>query len=404
MTEEQSIAMRFILETIKEKSRCKNCGGDIVDSVCVSCDKKSDEIIFWQEKLANAIAKVDILHLKESKDIMNMLYSLRHLKIKTIDDLIIQTGYDDIVKSKYINICEKINNYLELTEEEYQDYEFLFDNYEKEENKIHCCNYVIKSVLLGKGKFSYKFIKNMFVCFAEKIALEFGLNCSCKIEKLDNKICGGYLGMSIRLNENLIDSFFNHKNNGIIGTIFHEITHILQDKSQRASLVVCINDYIQIKDRIISNEDRYYYYRNYINLSYEKEARLNGDIYLARYLDHLFNVSKRDEKEVLERISLTLVQDKEILRLHGKNEIELDDRVEEISSKNSGYLREYPSLKYEYKISGDNLIVRKGFEELKEDFLNIDTTNLDEDSIKTLSELYMYLMKKAKLKEDRKNY
>lgn len=386
---------------IKKGAKCNNCGGVIINGVCIYCNNVYDELVSLIEKLNSLLD--DIFYNNQMSNKMNMIYSLKGMGIKKVDNLIEQTGYEKIVKSKYDEICNKINNDIELNSEDCENFKFLFENYEKEENKIYCCNYVIKSILLGKGQFSYDFFEKIIICFTEKVGEQLGLKCECEIGNLAQEYNGAKFYNYIRLNDNLISDFYYKKNPELLGTIFHEITHILQDKRQKYKSVVSINDLIQIKERIIKEKIEGFYDDNYAKITFENEARLNGDIYMIRYLKKLLNVQLDDEKEELERINMTIMENEDLLRNYRGTTVDVEDLFDEVIIDKPDYLEKYPSLKCQYKFNEDGQIIRKSSNELLDEVIN-DFTGLDKNSFKVILELYRYLIKKAKLQEKNKIY
>lgn len=385
---------------------CQSCGGDVIDSVCQFCGLLNEDLNTLIEKLNNRLDYIDTSKVNQMSDVMNAIYTLKKFNIEKVNALLLKTNYEEIIKNKYLDISNKINNDIVLTNDDCKNYEFLFYNYEKEENKIYCCNYVFKSILTGKSNFSYNFFKEIVVYFAESFSEKLGIECKTSITELEENINGRQIYEFVFLDNKLMEDFYYNKNPKLLGTIFHEVTHLNQDKRQKNNEIVSLSNYIQLKEIIISNLNQDYYNQNYINVTFEKEARLNEYIYLIRYLKSIFGSSftKEDEKEELERVNLTIMQNEDLLRIYKGNNVNVEDIFDEIILDNPNYLKEYPSLNIEYKLNEDGQVVRKMQEEIENDFLNIDFSTLDGNKFKVLKELYRYIRNKAKNKESNMSY
>lgn len=393
-----------LVAMIKSKSGCNNCGGTILNGVCEFCDTIYEEFNVAVQELCSKLDKIDISMVNQMSDVMNDIYMLKDMRIEKIDSFLLKTKYEDIIKKEYHELFQRINSGTELNSEDCKKFEYFMFNYDTEENKINYCDYVIRAILLGKGQFSYEFVKKIITCFTEKAAEFFGLKCKAAIEELKEHVNGEKSGNRILLNNNLIDNFYYNHNPKLIETIFHEVSHIMQDKRQKNKSVVSLPDYLQIKDMVASRVNSDFYDDNYLSVTFENEARLNGAIYSMRYLKALFGYQGSIEKEELERINLTIAQNENMLRAYRGNDANVEDIFDEIISSNPKYLIAYPSLRYEYKETEDGHVVRKSFEEIKDEYFTNDFSNLDKNSYNALMELYMYIMKKAKNKEINMSY
>lgn len=390
------------LEYINSKPTCYTCGAEVnIDfKNCPYCRRELTELsvpFAETEKILQQNLDKDIPFDVENCYELIKLYSIRdHVS----SSLVKQFLEKQKVVYKINEFINKINNKIETNQkldvkEDYIYFNLLVNNV-LEYNQI-LVDKILRSIFLNKPLVSEEvfreiikyFVKTNLIIYNQDRIPNYEPRCIIRglnhEEDNDDKYTLGsvFSYTTVYLDEQVIKDIYNG-NVSLFQTIFHEMYHIFDEIDKLTSMFS--NDILNhIKESIIKElEERNvngkihksnYYKNNYSLISFEKDAEINGYIYLFRYLGALsLDVSKDTFKEIDEKINHELSLKQEQLRNvdFSSSALLVDEVFEYYVKEHPEYLMKYPQLTVEY-IEEDGMVRHKTKSEIIDTLL--DTNN-----------------------------
>ena len=144
----------------------------------------------------------------------------------------------------------------------------------------------IKNIIYYNKVPSLEAFRNAITSLISNYAKEHGTFCYTEICKLDFGTLGSYDNHVISISSSNFNLFFLgqlSKKQDLFDTIFHELTHLLQEKNYKSDFLSY--DYIlMLKDFLLTSTiEESYLKKNYMSLTPEVDARKNGHIETDNY-------------------------------------------------------------------------------------------------------------------------
>lgn len=283
-----------VCKKIKSISKCSACGGSIKQDTCIFCGTKNNkltELISRLNSLINSFrSQVDISNIIVTNNLFNHLYSINDLEIQSVNQLLSDVNYHNLLEEQFQVITKKINNGDKLSKEDY-DFLcfFLINNQFKDSLKLGVVNVLIKGIVNKECNFDISSLEEIVKTFVEEgiknvIELKYP---HCKIVEYNNeRTCGSALYGNIFISKAQIKHLVEGKLTYLLRTLFHEMIHVRQYQ-RRKDRYISIYDMILLKDEILSDVSRKFYDDNYFLLSIENQAFMNESKETLDYMEKL---------------------------------------------------------------------------------------------------------------------
>ena len=221
---------------------------------------------------------------EEDSNIRKEAVELLEHQNKEIEDFLILIDYDNKIKE----LLEKFKVYIksegELREDIFLELDLIFTtahNIPKEYVDLY-----IKNIIYYNKVPSLEAFRNAITSLISNYAKEHGTFCYTEICKLDFGTLGSYDNHVISISSSNFNLFFLgqlSKKQDLFDTIFHELTHLLQEKNYKSDFLSY--DYIlMLKDFLLTSTiEESYLKKNYMSLTPEVDARKNGHIETDNY-------------------------------------------------------------------------------------------------------------------------
>ena len=221
---------------------------------------------------------------EEDSNIRKEAVELLENQNKEIEDFLILIDYDNKIKE----LLEKFKVYIksegELREDIFLELGLIFTtahNIPKEYVDLY-----IKNIINYNKVPSLEAFRNAITSLISNYAKEHGTFCYTEICKLDFGTLGSYDNHVISISSSNFNLFFLgqlSKKQDLFDTIFHELTHLLQEKNYKSDFLSY--DYIlMLKDFLLTSTiEESYLKKNYMSLTPEVDARKNGHIETDNY-------------------------------------------------------------------------------------------------------------------------
>lgn len=221
---------------------------------------------------------------EEDSNIRKEAVELLENQNKEIEDFLKLIDYDNKIKE----LLEKFKVYLksegELREDIFLELDLIFTtahNIPKEYVDLY-----IKNIINYNKVPSLEAFRNAITSLISNYAKEHGTFCYTEICKLDFGTLGSYDNHVISISSSNFNLFFLgqlSKKQDLFDTIFHELTHLLQEKNYKSDFLSY--DYIlMLKDFLLTSTiEESYLKKNYMSLTPEVDARKNGHIETDNY-------------------------------------------------------------------------------------------------------------------------
>lgn len=239
---------------------------------------------------------------EEDSNIRKEAVELLENQNKEIEDFLILIDYDNKIKE----LLEKFKVYIksegELREDIFLELDLIFTtahNIPKEYVDLY-----IKNIIYYNKVPSLEAFRNAITSLISNYAKEHGTFCYTEICKLDFGTLGSYDNHVISISSSNINLFFLgqlSKKQDLFDTIFHELTHLLQEKNYKSDFLSY--DYIlMLKDFLLTSTiEESYLKKNYMSLTTEVDARKNGHIETDNYF---FSLGIMPRTNTLKKIML----------------------------------------------------------------------------------------------------
>lgn len=223
-------------------------------------------------------------YCEEDSNIRKEAVELLEHQNKEIEDFLILIDYDNKIKE----LLEKFKVYIksegELREDIFLELDLIFTtahNIPKEYVDLY-----IKNIIYYNKVPSLEAFRNAITSLISNYAKEHGTFCYTEICKLDFGTLGSYDNHVISISSSNFNLFFLgqlSKKQDLFDTIFHELTHLLQEKNYKSDFLSY--DYIlMLKDFLLTSTiEESYLKKNYMSLTPEVDARKNGHIETDNY-------------------------------------------------------------------------------------------------------------------------
>ena len=221
---------------------------------------------------------------EEDSNIRKEAVELLEHQNKEIEDFLILIDYDNKIKE----LLEKFKVYIksegELRKDIFLELDLIFTtahNIPKEYVDLY-----IKNIIYYNKVPSLEAFRNAITSLISNYAKEHGTFCYTEICKLDFGTLGSYDNHVISISSSNFNLFFLgqlSKKQDLFDTIFHELTHLLQEKNYKSDFLSY--DYIlMLKDFLLTSTiEESYLKKNYMSLTPEVDARKNGHIETDNY-------------------------------------------------------------------------------------------------------------------------
>lgn len=393
-----------ICKKIKSISKCSQCGGSYKLDTCIYCGTKNGKLTELISKLDDLIDEfrnqVDISNIIIINNLFNHLYSISEFEIPSVNQLLVDVNYTNLLEEHIQGIIKKINSENKLTQEDY-DFLcfFLINNQFKDDMKLGVSNLLIKGMAKRECSFDMNSLEEIVKIFVEDaIKNVIGLKYThCKIvEYNDKRTCGSALYGNVFVSKDQIKHLSEGKITYLLRVIFHEMIHVRQFQ-RRKDRCISINDMLLLKDKILSDVSRKFYDDNYYLLSIENQAYMNEGKETLSYMDKL---GITPSKEELDDMDKDYEYHKNFcgatIRIWENVPCDLDTLFDEFLSNSPSVLNQYPQLSLEYIIDG-NIVRKKNKKEIESEYGDYleGRLQLDGDP-KEIEEYFNFLLSKTK--------
>ena len=221
---------------------------------------------------------------EEDSNIRKEAVELLEQQNKEIEDFLKLIDYDNKIKELLEKFKVYINSKGELPEDIFLELDLIFTtahNIPKEYVDLY-----IKNIINYNKMPSLEAFRNAITSLISNYAKEHGTFCYTEICKLDFGTLGSYDNHVISISSSNFNLCFLgqlSKKQDLFDTIFHELTHLLQEKNYRSDFLTY--DYIlMLKDFLLTSTiEESYLKKNYMSLTPEVDARKNGHIETDNY-------------------------------------------------------------------------------------------------------------------------
>lgn len=223
-------------------------------------------------------------YTEEDSNIRKEAVELLEQQNKEIEDFLKLIDYDNKIKELLEKFKVYINSKGELPDNIFLELDLIFTtahNIPKEYVDLY-----IKNIINYNKIPSLEAFRNAITSLISNYAKEHGTFCYTEICKLDFGTLGSYNNHVISISSSNFNLYFLgqlSKKQDLFDTIFHELTHLLQEKNYRSDFLTY--DYIlMLKDFLLtSTMEESYLKKNYMSLTPEVDARKTGHIKTDSY-------------------------------------------------------------------------------------------------------------------------
>ena len=239
---------------------------------------------------------------EENKDVKKEAITLLKTQKKEIEDFLKEIEYDKKVSELLERFKEQTTMECELSNDDFNDLELIFTtahNIPQEYIDLY-----FRNVMKYSKRVTTDSLRNAFSSLVRNQASSYGTYCFLDICPLKIGTLGSYEYHVITVSDRTFSSFYLNqlvKKRNIFDTIFHELTHLLQEKLYEKENLPY--EYIlMIEDYLLSNtlSDKYTT-NNYMSLYNEIDARRLGSLKTDEYLRTLGIIPKENTLRAIER-------------------------------------------------------------------------------------------------------
>lgn len=296
---------------------------------------------------------------EENKDVQREAITLLKTQVNEIEDFLKEIEYDKRVSELLERFKEQTAMEKELSNNDFNDLELIFTtahNIPQEYIDLY-----FRNVMKYSKRPSTDSLRNAFSSLVRNQASSYGTYCFLDICPLKIGTLGSYEYHVISVSDRTFSSFYLNqliRKRNIFDTIFHELTHLLQEKLYEKDNLP-YEYIIMIEDYLLSNAlpDKYTN-NNYMSLYNEIEARRLGSLKTDEYLRTLGIIPKEN---TLRTIGRDERKHKKDTRYYNKQEKSVDVLFDENIHEIIRVLKEefkidiftdYPVLNYLYHKDG----------------------------------------------------
>lgn len=353
--------IKQIIEKIRGY-KCKNCGGNFVNSNCTFCDSLDNNLEIELEKLklllndfSRETSNLNYNNIKINK-LFNLLYTLNNSQ-DIINDFLDRYNYKQLFNEFSKETIAKLDKPNTIfTDLELDTIETLIYQNNHSFNLKYIYQYFINRCIQNKQNVSLESFQEIIKQLAEATLKPFYRNSQCILKKYDQIIengkhfieYGGNKAHKIYLNINKIKDLYEKHDPSILITLFHESIHGVQYKNifygnQDIDPLVLL----EIKDYILSEYIPNYYKENYENISYEIEAEYFGHLLASQYIN---------KSLITPQIQLSYNNILNTQRTLKRSSINIDIIFNELIINHPELIKKHPQLQYLYKIENNTVI------------------------------------------------
>lgn len=298
-------------------------------------------------------------YTEENIDVKKEAINLLNNQIKEIETFLQEINYSERVSELLSKFKEKTTLEREITNDDFNDLDLIFStahNIPQEYIDLY-----FRNIMKYSKRPSLDSLKNALSSFVSNHASKYGTYCYLDICRLKLGTLGSYDNHVIAIS----DSTFNHfylnqlaKKRNLFDTIFHELTHLLQEKIYEKDNLP-YEYIIMIQDYLLSNvlPDKYCS-DNYMSLYNEIDARRFGVLKTDQYLRKLGIIPKENTLRTIEKDEQKHKKDIRYYQRKEKNvDIIFNENIKEIISVlkeefKIDIFKNYPIFNYLYHQDG----------------------------------------------------
>lgn len=298
-------------------------------------------------------------YTEENIDVKKEAINLLNNQIKEIETFLQEINYSERVSELLSKFKEKTTLEREITNDDFNDLDLIFStahNIPQEYIDLY-----FRNIMKYSKRPSLDSLKNALSSFVSNHASKYGTYCYLDICRLKLGTLGSYDNHVIAIS----DSTFNHfylnqlaKKRNLFDTIFHELTHLLQEKIYEKDNLP-YEYIIMIQDYLLSNvlPDKYCS-DNYMSLYNEIDARRFGALKTDQYLRKLGIIPKENTLRTIEKDEQKHKKDIRYYQRKEKNvDIIFNENIKEIISVlkeefKIDIFKNYPIFNYLYHQDG----------------------------------------------------
>lgn len=296
---------------------------------------------------------------EENKDVQKEAITLLKTQMKDIEDFLKEIEYDKRVSELLERFKEQTTMEHELSNNDFNDLELIFTtahNIPQEYIDLY-----FRNVIKYSKKVTTDSLRNAFSSLVKNQASSYGTYCFLDICPLKIGTLGSYEYHVIAVSDRTFSGFYLNqlvRKRNIFDTIFHELTHLLQEKLYEKENLPY--EYIlMIEDYLLSNAlpDKYTN-NNYMSLYNEIDARRLGSLKTDEYLRTLGIIPKENTLRTIERDERKHKKDTRYYNKQEKSvDILFDENIHEIirvlkEEFKIDIFTDYPVLNYLYHKDG----------------------------------------------------
>lgn len=296
---------------------------------------------------------------EENKDVKKEAITLLKTQMKEIEVFLKEIEYDKRVSKLLERFKEQTTMECELSNDDFNDLELIFTtahNIPQEYIDLY-----FRNVMKYSKRVTIDSLRNAFSSLVRNQASSYGTYCFLDICPLKIGTLGSYEYHVITVSDRTFSSFYLNqlvKKRNIFDTIFHELTHLLQEKLYEKENLPY--EYIlMIEDYLLSNtlSDKYTT-NNYMSLYNEIDARRLGSLKTDEYLRTLGIIPKENTLRAIERDERKHKKDTRYYNREEKSvDVLFDENIQEVikvlkEEFKIDIFTDYPVLNYLYHKDG----------------------------------------------------
>lgn len=296
---------------------------------------------------------------EENKDVQKEAITLLKTQMKDIEDFLKEIEYDKRVSELLERFKEQTTMEHELSNNDFNDLELIFTtahNIPQEYIDLY-----FRNVIKYSKKVTTDSLRNAFSSLVRNQASSYGTYCFLDICPLKIGTLGSYEYHVIAVSDRTFSGFYLNqlvRKRNIFDTIFHELTHLLQEKLYEKDNLPY--EYIlMIEDYLLSNAlpDKYTN-NNYMSLYNEIDARRLGSLKTDEYLRTLGIIPKENTLKAIQKDERKHKKDTRYYEKQEKSvDVLFDENIHEIirvlkEEFKIDIFTDYPVLNYLYHKDG----------------------------------------------------
>lgn len=266
-------------------------------------------------------------YTEEDSNVRKEAVELLEQQNKEIDEFLKSIDYDDRIKELLDQFKEYVTYKGELPDNIFFDLDLILTtahNIPKEYVDLY-----IKNIIRYNKSPSLESFRNVITSLISNYAKEHGTYCYTEICKLEFGTLGSYDNHVISISSSNFNIYFLgqlSKKIDLFDTIFHELTHLLQDRVYRSDFLTY--EYIlMLKDYLLTSAmEESYAKKNYMSLTTEVDARKNGHIETDNYFLTLGMIPRTN---TFRKIMLDKKRNENDYRYYNGNEYTVDTLFDE---------------------------------------------------------------------------